>query len=91
MPGKRLVIGGVLLALLGTTGCCNWCRKHCGTEVTAYPAGACVPVCCAPAAQPQTCAPAVTYQQTPPPPQPYQGAPQSWQRSYAAPAQCICP
>lgn len=89
MPGKRLMQGWVLLALLGTTGCCAWCRRHCGMDAVACQPACCVP-CCAPAQQ--ACQPATTYQAppaayAPPAPAPAQA---TWQRYYP-PANCNCP
>ena len=69
-----------LLGLLGMTGCCSWCEKHCSTchpaTTAAYPA----PTCCVPCAPVQQVAPVANYQA--PPPQP------GWNRTFNA--NCTC-
>jgi hypothetical protein len=47
MPGKRMWLTAVMLAVVAGSGCCRWCERWCGTHASApvMAAPACVPVC----------------------------------------------
>lgn len=52
MAGRRFVGWAALLVMVGLSGCCSWCERHCPRQTVAQ-VQPCVPVCC-----PVVCCPA---------------------------------
>lgn len=78
MPGKRLWLAALAMALLGSTGCCRFCERWCGHNYqnpapVSYQQPACIPVC---PQQPVCCPPGTA------PVQSHAAPAQGWQRSY---------
>jgi hypothetical protein len=85
MPGKRIWISGLLLALFGSAGCCGWCHRHCGcaAPATVVPTAA-APApngCYCPPPQPCCCPTgSAPIQPIPAPPAPPPGTPANFSR-----------